>query len=161
MNLRVHKKLSLRAASLLERLGYFHHGVVAYSAQKDKSYLSTLISDRTDWERRRCHPDYEPRNDYLTGRGREIKLTTRAGHTIIMAPPSCVRKGTVMVGSMSGGEEPEWSEHSAWEVLGEVVYYHFTEWDNKNQELIATKVFSTPSEILSAAEMMISKGYRS
>lgn len=154
MNLRTLKKLSKRAAPLLERLGDRRE---QFAAEREESYMGLLVGARKHWERSRCHPSYEGRNGYLTPRGAEIVFTTRAGRTMVMSPPCHPRKGTIMVGGMDGGESPEWSEETAWDSLTEMVIWSFTTFDPDTDDLVATRTFRTPSEYLRGAEELCGK----
>lgn len=126
MNLRRLKKLSKRAAELLPLLG---EKTATFPAERDANYHGTFVSDRKVWDRRRCHPDYQPRNEYRTRRAAEIVYTTRAGQRIVIRPPTHPLKGTRMIGSMSGGEQSEWDETDAWNYLDSIVRDHFTNWE--------------------------------
>ena len=126
MNLRVLKKLSKRAAELLPLLG---EKIATFPAERGDNYHGTFISDRKHWARRRCHASYQPRNEYRTRRAAEIVYTTRAGRRIVICPPMHPLKGTRMIGGMSGGEQPEWSETDAWSHLDALVRSSFTNWD--------------------------------
>lgn len=165
MNLRTLKKLSKRAAPLLVHLGLSDHQ--QFRAQKDGNYHDEFIGDRKHWERSPCHLNYQPRSDWIGVNGAEIVFTTRAGKRIVMKPPSSPRKGTIMVGGMSGYYEPEWDERSAWDELKQHVISHFTDWDecvkhSRNDEFIPrlTRQLDTPSDILAAAREMIAAGVR-
>lgn len=126
MNLRTLKKLSKRAAPLLPLLGDDRE---QFRAERGDNYHGAFIGDRKHWERGRCHPTYEGRNDWTTARGAEIVFLTRTGRHIVLGPPSHPRKGTIMVGATSGYYEPEWDEECAYVALEKIVYGHFTCWD--------------------------------
>lgn len=127
MNLRTLKKLSKKAAPLLTQLGDDRK---QFAAAKGENYHGTFISARKHWERRKVHPSYEPRNDYTGQRGAQIVYTTRAGRRMVMDPTPHPRKGTIMVGGMSGYYEPEWDEESAWTALENMVRQHFSNWED-------------------------------
>lgn len=155
MNLRTLKKLSKRAAPLLDQLGI---NLEKFPAERDDSYHGAFISDRKHWERYPCHATYKGRNDWSFKRGAEIVFTTRSGRRVVMSPPSHARKGTIMVGGMSGYYEPEWSEESAWAALAQHVTEHFTDWcpnDDEEASPIVTRRLNTPSEILRAAREIV------
>ncbi|UXS01113.1 hypothetical protein [Agrobacterium tumefaciens] len=159
MNLRTLKKLSKRAAALLPLLGDKRQ---QFPSERGDNYHGNLITARKHWDRRRCHPKCEPRSDYLTKRGAEILHWTKAGAPVLIKPPIHPRKGTVMVGAVSGYYEPEWDEESAWSALDNLVRDHFTDWERIQQENVAlgsalTRDLSTPSKILSAARDMIAE----
>lgn len=152
MNLRTLKKLSKRAAALLPLLGDRRE---QFACGKGDGSLGTLITAHKHWRRGRCSPNYDPVNNYLDRRGQGIKITTRAGHTLCLTPPWEPRKGTIMVGGMSGGEQPEWDEETAWEALREHVFWNFTTWDG--EDLKPTRHFRTPAEVFAGAAEIISK----
>lgn len=151
MNLRTLKKLSKRAAPLLPLLGDRRE---QYPAELGGSSVGTLIGARKHWDRFRCHPGHEPRNDYSTARGAPLKRQTRAGGYIVLRPPNEARKGTIMVGGPDGGETPEWSEETAWEALTELVWWHFAEWDAGRKDLVPTRTFRSPRDYLRAADQI-------
>jgi hypothetical protein len=156
MNLRTLKKLSKRAAPLLPKLGDRRE---QFATAKGEGSLSHLITARKHWDRSICGPGYEPWNNYSTSRGMPMKQVTRAGRTIVIRPPSEPRKGTVMVGCVSGYYEPEWSEETAWEALTEAVYWHFAEFDDAG-ELVTARSLRSPSDVLRAAGEILSEGGR-
>ncbi|AUN31992.1 hypothetical protein [Niveispirillum cyanobacteriorum] len=155
MNLRILKKLSARAAPLLPLLGDRRE---QFRARKEDAYIGILIMDRKHWDRgRSVHGDYVFENT--------IKRRAADGRGwIYMHPPSFARKGTVMVGCMSGGEEPEWSEESAWEALDSLVRDFFTDYQRLVDDdcctygAALTRDLSTPSKILLAAREIIRAG---
>lgn len=174
MNLRTLKKLSKRAAPLLPLLGDDRE---QFPSGKWENYHHAFIGDRKHWERGRCHPTYEGRNSWTTPRGAEIVFTTRAGRRIVIQPPVHPRKGTIMVGAMSGYYEPEWDEQCAWSALERIVVDRFTDWDlvevweerefagDDDQESdwqvgdALTRDLSSPALILAAArEIIAGKG---
>jgi hypothetical protein len=69
-------------------------------------------------------------------------------------------KGTMMAGGMSGYYEPEWSEECAWMALREQVYWHFTKYNEKTEDLEPTRELRLPSQIFRAAEEMIAADLR-
>lgn len=157
MNLRTLKKLSKRAAAYLPLLGDTRG---QFPSERGDNFHSTFIGDRKHWHRGNCHASYEPRNEYRSRRGAEIVFTTRAGRRKLMRPPHHPRKGTIMVGSMSGGYEPEWDEQCAWSALDNLVRCHFTDWDKMQEENVPfggalTRDLSTPSLIFAAADEMV------
>jgi len=109
MNLRILKKLSKRAAPLLAHFGIGPDEL--FLARRGENYMGVLIKDRSCWERgRSVHADL-----YREG---ESKRPARDGKGWVrMYPPDHPLKGTPMVGRMSGGEESEWDERTAWEEL--------------------------------------------
>jgi hypothetical protein len=116
----------------------------------------TFIGDRKHWERRNVRPDFDSRNDWTTPRGRSIVYVTRKGRTVLIEPPSHPRKGTIMVGCVSGYYEPEWDEQCAWSALEDIVRAHSQDWHD--EELVPTRTFANPAEVLSAAREMIAGG---
>lgn len=157
MNLRTLKKLSKRAAPLLILLGDRRE---QFPCPRGDGHVGGLITARKHWDRSGCHPSFEPWNNYLTPKGMPLKHVTRAGRSIVIRPPDTPRKGTVMVGGMDGGEQPEWSEETAWEALTEQVWWHFTEWDAALQDLVPTRTFRAPRDYLRAAVEITAGGGR-
>lgn len=157
MNLRRLKKLSKRAAELLPLLG---EKTATFPAERDANYHGTFVSDRKNWDRRRCHPDYQPRNEYRTRRAAEIVYTTRAGQRIVIRPPTHPLKGTRMIGGTDGGMQPEWSETDAWSYFDQIVRDRFTNWERVfDQEcppdLALTRDLSSARLVLAAAREII------
>lgn len=150
MNLRTLKKLSKRAAPMLPTLGDRR---MQFRAEKCGSYMSAAIFDRKHWERSPVHPTYATRNDYQSPRGAEIVIRTRVGRPVRLAPPSHPRKGTVMVGAMSGYYEPEWDEETAFEALSQIVFAHFTDWSAETP--LPTRQIRTARDVFAAAREII------
>lgn len=155
MNLRILKKLSAQAAPLLPLLGDRREQL---RARKEDAYIGIVIMDRKHWDRGRsvdgdCISQSTIKRRAADGRG-----------WIYMRPPSCARKGTIMVGSMSAGEEPEWSEETAWEALDSLVRDFFTDYQRLVDDDCCTfggaltRDLSTPSKILRAAREIIRAG---
>ncbi|HHV66398.1 MAG TPA: hypothetical protein GXX48_01925 [Ochrobactrum intermedium] len=159
MNLRTLKKLSKRAAPLLPLLGENRQQFRSAHARTGENYHHTFIGDRKHWERSRCHPSYEARNGWAGcgNRGAEIVYQTRAGHTVVVRPPVHPRKGTVMVGGMSGYYEPEWDEEDAWSALECIVCHHFSEWDEELETFYLTRPLPTVTSIFQAADEIIAE----
>ncbi|MCV9910200.1 hypothetical protein OIV19_21635 [Brucella sp. HL-2] len=152
MNLRTLKKLSKRAAPLLPLLGDTRE---QFPAKPYDNYHHGFIGDHKHWERGRCHPTYEGRNDWLHPRGAQILFTTRKGKPMVMKPPSHPRKGTIMVGCTVGYYEPEWDEQDAWSALQSNVESYFQEFDGEN--LILTRAFPTVASVFAAAHEIIAE----
>lgn len=152
MNLRTLKKLSKRAAPLLPLLGDERE---QFSSRKHDNYHHEFINDCKHWDRDRCHPNYAGRNEWLTQRGAEIVFTTREGQRIVMRPPTHPRKGTVMVGAVSGYYEPEWDEQDAWSALNDIVCNHFEEWSDEGDFIGLTRDLRHPSQVLAAAAELV------
>lgn len=152
MNLRTLKKLSKRAAPLLALLGDRRE---QFPAGRDDNYVSVLITARKHWARSRCHASYVPRNDYSSTRGAPLKWQTRAGRWRVLRPPCQPRKGTVMVGGMVGGEEPEWSEETAYEALVNIVRWSFVEVDGASLEVTQSRRFSCTGDFFAGAADLI------
>lgn len=156
MNLRTLKKLSKRAAPLLPLLGEYRQ---QFRAARYENYHHTFIGDRKHWERSRCHPSYEARNGWIGcgNRGAEIVYQTRAGRTVVIRPPTHPRKGTIMVGGMSGYYEPEWDEEDAWSALECIVFQHFNTFDPEKGNYYGTRSFPTVTSIFAAAREIIAE----
>lgn len=156
MNLRILKKLSKRAAPLLPLLDDRRK---QFPAEKGGNYHKVFIGDRKHWERSPCHPTFEGRNEWTTKRGADIVFVTRAGRHVVMRPPAHPRKGTVMVGCVSGYYEPEWDEESAWAALENLVYGHFTDWGGEQEDAPKlTRSLGSVSDIFAAAQEIIASG---
>ncbi|BBK30292.1 hypothetical protein EDC65_2262 [Stella humosa] len=149
MNLRILKKLSRRAAPLLPHLTDHRQ---QFRAERGENYTGLLITARKHFERTRSvHAE--------VWRQREFKTPARDGNGwIFHAPPDHPRKGTIMVGAMSGGEESEWSEETAWEALREIVFWHYCEWDPGTDNLVPLRCLRSPSDIFRAADEMLVAG---
>ncbi|WPM83121.1 DNA cytosine methyltransferase (plasmid) [Brucella pseudintermedia] len=89
--------------------------------------------------------------------GFEIVYLTRAGHTVVVRPPVHPRKGTAMVGGMSGYYEPEWDEEDAWSALECIVCHHFSEWDEESEAFYLTRPLPTVTSIFQAADEIIAE----
>lgn len=149
MNLRILKKLSKRAAPLLEQLGDERK---QFRAEPGENYHVTVIRARKHFERGRS-----PHADLIWPD--EIKHPAKDGNGYVyMHPPTHPLKGTVMVGAVSGYYEPEWDEETAWDALRQQVYYHFMDYDENTSDLKPTRVLRTPSDIFAAARDMIEAG---
>lgn len=144
-NLRTLKKLSKRAAPLLPLLGDDRE---QFRAEPNENYMSTHICARKHWERSGCHPTF-------TGFARDIVRKTRSGRSLVLRAPAHPRKGTIMLGCVSGGEEPEWSEETAWDALSGLVRWSFMEYDAQEDRPRPTRVLRTPSQVFLAAAEMI------
>ena len=141
-NLRILKKLSKRAAPLLPMLGDTRQ---QFPAVTDDNYVGVPISDRKCWDRSPCHRTYVGQDD-------DVIFTTRRGRSMVMRNPWHPRKGTIMVGEMSGYYEPEWSEESAYEALLTLVTTDFTDFETMK----AARRLRTPADVFrGAAEMVV------
>lgn len=150
MNLRILKKLSKRAAPLLPLLGDRRE---QFPAEKYDNFTGLLIRERKHFNRQRS-----PHGDSF--KEGEIKRPARDGRGgyVAMWPPDHPRKGTVMVGAVSGYYEPEWDEETAWESLIHIVYWHFMEIDEgADLAMVSTRTFRTPSDYFAAARDIISE----
>lgn len=147
MNLRTLKKLSKRAAPLLDALGDKREQFL--SERSDENFHGAVIKERKHWSRSHCHPKW---SDGWQQDG-SLVFTTRSGRRVLMRPPTHPRKGTVMVGCLSCGYEPEWDEECSWSALVTQVLGHFVMWDG--EDLVPTRAFHNPSEILQGARDII------
>lgn len=149
MNLRTLKKLSKKAAPLLPLLGDDRNQFRAAHHMQCKNYFHTIILERKHWERgRSVHGD--------PLRHLERKSLAKDGQGWVWrAPPSHPRKGTIMVGSMYGYYEPEWEEETAWEALCSLVRTYFSDWDPEKENVVLTRYFERPGDIIRAAHEMI------
>lgn len=145
MNLRTLKKLSKRAAPLLPLLGDTRP---QFRADKEGGEVPIVIKARKHFERMRS-----PHSE--NGRQGGLAWPARDGRGYVKAwPPTSPRKGTIMVGGMSAGEEPEWSDEPAWCALTDLVFWHFTDIDGSG-EMTHTRICRTPSEVFRAAREII------
>lgn len=160
MNLRIHKKLSKRAAPLLSILGDKRE---QYRADKYGCYFGQgrlYPCDFKHWKRTRARYPFQP----------DIKYRPKDGKDwIVLRYPDNPLKGTVMVGSTVGYYDPEWEEETAYESLCRLVEDHFTEYpewgldfdiDNLPSPTLLRDI-STPTLIFAAAmEIIQAKGAR-
>lgn len=65
------------------------------------------------------------------------------------------RKGTPMIGAISGYYEPEWDEETTWDALKQHVYWHFTEYDPTISDLVPTRTIKSPTDVFNAADEML------
>jgi hypothetical protein len=153
MNLRILKKLSKRAGSLLVQLDDHRE---QFAAAPFENYTSTARHDRKHWERQRSsHGE--------TIRDRELKYRPRHGQGwISLSEPHHPMAGTTMVGAMSIGEEPEWSEETAWESLRGIVWWAVAE-PNDLGAMKPTRSLADPAEVFALARELAgdSNGRRS
>lgn len=149
MNLRILKKLSKRAAPIIAALGDRRE---QFRAEKHENFTGSFIHARKHWERGRTVWTEIPKSS----RGR-FCYRSRAGHVIQVSNDYIhPRKGTVMVGSVSGGEEPEWDEETAWDALSDWVHAHFTDWGAKDGPR-PTRQIETPRDVFVAARDMLAE----
>ncbi len=146
MNLRILKKLSQRAASYLPLLGDKRE---QFAATEGENYHGLVIHARKHWERcESVHADTFSRDEIV------LAPRCRAGTRlpfIKLRPPHHPWPGTIMVGSIEGYYEPEWSEETAWGALDGLVRDHF--FDYQAERL--TRRLHGPSDIFKAADEMI------
>lgn len=146
MNLRILKKLSKRAAPLLPLLGDRRE---QFRAERWENYTGLLVRSRKHFERMRSA------HGQCIHEG-EIKRRAADGNGFVaMWPPHHPRKGTVMVGAVSGYYEPEWDEETAWESLLNRVHDHFTDWSE--EPATPTRLLPTPSAVFAAAADMLAE----
>lgn len=150
MNLRTLKKLCKRAAPLLPLLGDDRE---QFPAEPDVNYHQAFIGDRKHWERSGVRADVKPHSSWSGRAGRPIVHVTRKGRTVLIEPPTHPRKGTIMVGCVSGYYEPEWDEQCAWSALKNHVRTYYTDWNRENPS--PTRHLARPGDILRAAREMI------
>lgn len=147
MNLRILKKLSKRAEPLLRQIC---RRPQLFRAERDGNFTSTRIRARKHQDRTRL--SREP----INLRDGSTAHRTRDGSAwILMCEPYQPRKGTVMIGAMSGGEEPEWDECTAWDELRDIVWTHYTDWSGETPTV--TRRLRIPSDVLRAAENMVAE----
>jgi hypothetical protein len=129
MNLRILKKLSKRAAPLLLLLGDRRE---LFKAEKGENYhgLNLKKCDRKHWER----------------------FYIRGNHWDKIRPPDHPLKGTMMIGGMSGYEEPEWSEETAWSALRQTLMYYYFHYDEATDVMSCTRKLRSIADVFRAAE---------
>lgn len=151
MNLRILKKLSARAAPLLPLLGDHRE---QFKAEHDDNYHGLLIRDRKHFDR--CRSVHDEVYGELA-----FKTPARDGRGWINhSPPSHPRKGTVMVGGMGCGDEPEWNEETAWEALSQLVFWNFVDVNGETLDVTPTRELKTPSQVFAAAADLIAESRR-
>jgi hypothetical protein len=144
MNLRTIKKLSKRASPLLRMLG---DDSEHFPAEKGERYLGSVVCDRKHWELGRST------NDEIIGERMTKRPTANGDAWIWMRPPTHARKGTIMVGGMTEGQEPEWVETDAYEALCRYVFVTGSEWTGDGP--VNSPDMSSPSKVFIAAETLI------
>lgn len=158
MNLRILKKLSKRAAPYLAALGDARE---QFRAEKGDNYHGMVIRARKHAERMpSCHD--EPLG-YLLG---ITQPRGRAGSRypyVKLYPPYHPRKGTIMVGGMTGYYEPEWEEECAFAALDALVRDHFTDWEAlmaEDERPVLTRDLSSVTKFFAAADEMVAESRR-
>lgn len=155
MNLRILKKLSKRAVPVLVALGHKGEFFPAAHALTGENYHGFLILARKHWDRSGCHPSFEGRKgQYSTKGADDIRYVTRAGSHMVMRPPSHPLKGTMMIGWVSGGEQPEWDEECAYRLLLDQIHSHFTDWGAYPDPLPTRRIRSVSDVFVAAADMI-------
>lgn len=149
MNLRILKKLSKRAAPYLVLLGDTRE---QFRSERGDNYHGFIIRARKHADRvASCHTDMVREGMILT----EPKCRASTRHPFIkLYPPSHPRKGTMMVGGMSGYYEREWDEECAYGALWSWVSAHFTDWSDF-ENLRPTRDLSSVSKLFAAADDMV------
>lgn len=127
MNLRILKKLSKRAAPILMAMAEIRTGfsdvagLQHYPADPGEGFsdISSGGFDHKHWDRSvSAHRDMWRDRDILLEPS--CRTGTRYPYIKVTEPTTCWR-GTAMVGWMSGYEEPEWEQRTAWEYLENLV----------------------------------------
>lgn len=159
MNLRIIKKLSKKAMPLLVKLG---SGQGAFLAGRCRNYHAMHFTDRTHWDRGRCHPSHLDDGETRQAKNGAIYYRTRAGNVVSMRPSPHPLKGTPMVGGMSGYYEPEWDERCAWAELEDIVFAEFCEWIDYEDEddigrIVSTRRLNRPADVLQAARELVAR----
>lgn len=144
MNLRILKKLSKKAAPILAVLDTREQ----FKAARGDNYMSVVIRDRKHWERGASAHGDKLRDTDLKWKPRNPQGRERLPWCYAVAPRQ-PRKGTIMVGAVSGYYEPEWDEETAWEALQNYVLDQFTDWSQDRPTL--TRKFKGPGDVLRAA----------
>lgn len=156
MNLRVLKKLSKRAAPYLAKLGDSRE---IFASNERAGGIATLITERKHMRR---WPRPKAINRVSDG-PHDIVARRPGGGVTVFRQPSDPRKGTLMVGSMSGHETPEWDEEDCWQALRSIVFAHFTDWDlmeaggsSSPARPLIQRDLSSPSMVFKAADELVS-----
>lgn len=132
MNLRILKKLSKRAAPYLPRLGDIR---TQFPSRKGENYHGAEIG--------------APKHRKGAQRQKSLSSTNTP------------KKGTLMVGALAVGCEPEWDEECCWIALADLVHNHCINWEEitlQNGETIGwrtTRDLSTVGQIFRAADDLV------
>ena len=157
MNLRILKKLSKRAAPYLSALGDDRQ---QFPAEADDNYHGTIINARKHAERwPSCHDEMNDRVMLIT----QPRCRAGSPHPYIKLMEAYhPRKGTIMVGAMSGYYEPEWDEECAFVAFRKLVFDHFTDWklmlDDDYAGPVMKRDLSTVSKLFAAADDILAAG---
>ncbi len=156
MNLRILKKLSKRAAPLLEAMGDSRE---QFKAERWSDYTTSGGHDRKHWDRGNAR---NPINfhGYVYWPAR-----SGLGHPY-MRPPKHPLKGTAMLGWSVGYYEVEYEHDDAWTLLQQAVREHFTDYrelppvthedmEFQDFEMVEVRRFRNPSQILRAVPELI------
>ena len=99
-------------------------------------------------------------HDKIIGDGNKYPAKDGNGFIAIF-PPYHARKGTIMVGGLSGYYEPEWDETTAYEALVDCLSNHFTDWENFDEDEgnypICSRDLSKPRFVFQAANEAIAR----
>ena len=138
MNPRIFKKLTKKAAVIIDKLGCCNnlHKVVVdvHDVESVETYVKVDLKHRDRWF-----------NDKQYGRLHFTQLS-----------------GTVCYGCVSGYYEREWEDSCAWSILRSYVIDSFTDWKNFRGDgwpdnNCPKKVKANPSGILKAARLLLLK----
>lgn len=152
MNLRILKKLSKRAVPYLERFGEKRE---IFPAVGGDSYTGLIIKDMSRLSRHSSsHEDIGDRCTFVKTLAPKCRQGTRFPYVKLYYSPHPI-KGTPMIGWMSGYEQPEWDECTAWEVFMSYVFEGFTEYHPTTGEPTVTRTLDTPSKLFRAADELL------
>lgn len=157
MNLRILKKLSKRAAPLLESIRVTGK---QYPAERWESFIDCGGHERKHWERGNArHPCGFAGYHYFQSR-------KGLGHPY-MHQPDHPWEGTIMVGWEVGYYEREWKEADAWSILKRRIEEHFCEYvpipgtedehGCPEHEWVWDRRFLNPSDVLRALPEVVAK----
>lgn len=118
MNLRILKKLSKRVKPLIYGKS---SGLEFFLADSHDNYTNTHGHDRKHWER------MQSGNSECFFK-KDIKIKTKNGFILMSEQYIHPWKNTEMVGWMSGYEEPEWEEETAWDRFCSNIWYKFNDY---------------------------------
>jgi hypothetical protein len=149
MNLRILKKLSKRAWPLLTMLGDTRQQI---PSKKWEGVIERNGFDRKHWSRNMSV------HDVTSDKSAKIFVPRHNGYWIHLREPSEPWKGTLTVGAVTGGLEPEWEEQIAWFALKDTVLEHFTDYGQDiDGPLVPSRRFANPKQVLQAVTEILNQ----
>lgn len=161
MNLRILKKLSKKALPLLETLWAEKRYRLARPSVFPAVRGECLTNiGRIDLK----HHEHRVTYNTCTWPGQRVYPSPLPGkHRVLDSQYLCPLKGTPMTGGMVGYEEPEWEEETAWELLRNILFVEFRNWDELGPNPPPRTVprlsrdLSTPRQVFTAANDLIAR----